>query len=657
MFIKADNTLPDLTPTYMTGTAGGHSWTVTHDAVLRDGKPCVMKMGEIHFSRVPQKDWERELTKMKKGGIDIAASYVFWNHHENTEGNFDFTGNRDIRLFADTCEKVGMPFFLRIGPWAHGEARNGGFPDWLIKKNLPLRSTDKTYISHVRRLFEKIYDQLKDSQNIVGIQVDNELTNNPGYLSMLKDILQEIGFTAPIWSATAWGRAKLPEDLQPMFGGYPEAPWEGHTRKLGPNANYFFSHVREDGVIGEDLLGQASGEPLTDPYRGRYPFLTCELGGGNQNTYHRRPLFIPEDLTALAICKLGSGANGLGYYMYHGGVNPTERDENGKLITFEESRESGYPNDCPVVSYDFEAPLGDCGQTRDSYFALADLHRFVDACGESLAVMRPAFPDEMPKDLNDTDTPRVAVRSDGISGFVFYNNHVHADTLAEKKLDLTIGLNDGDITIPMTLPAGGCGVFPFMFRIGSEIVRYITAMPVAIGEELVEFIPLRGVEPVVCFADGTVKALSTVDEIGGVKVKLGAPMTAEKTPLTRLDVRMVPCVLCFEAFRHLRRLDGSSLTDHTVEYEVIVPENAETLCVRVYGNVAAAYSMDCEPVLLNDHFCDGDVWCIDVRGVRTARIKVQPLAEEDCGTIYFECNMPAGVIPPEVWASDCVPVL
>lgn len=137
MFIKADNTLPDLTPTHMTGEAGGHSWTVTHDAVLRDGKPCVMKMGEIHFSRVPQKDWERELTKMKKGGIDIAASYVFWNHHENTEGKFDFTGNRDIRLFADTCEKVGMPFFLRIGPWAHGEARNGGFPDWLIKRTSP----------------------------------------------------------------------------------------------------------------------------------------------------------------------------------------------------------------------------------------------------------------------------------------------------------------------------------------------------------------------------------------------------------------------------------------------------------------------------------------------------------------------------------------
>lgn len=27
-----------------------------------------------------------------------------------------------------------MKVWLRIGPWAHGECRNGGFPDWLVKK-------------------------------------------------------------------------------------------------------------------------------------------------------------------------------------------------------------------------------------------------------------------------------------------------------------------------------------------------------------------------------------------------------------------------------------------------------------------------------------------------------------------------------------------
>ena len=81
MFIKTDSIPADLTATYMTGTAGGHSWCVTHDAVLRDGRPYILKMGEIHFSRVPAEDWERELRKMKDGGIDIAASYVFWNHH------------------------------------------------------------------------------------------------------------------------------------------------------------------------------------------------------------------------------------------------------------------------------------------------------------------------------------------------------------------------------------------------------------------------------------------------------------------------------------------------------------------------------------------------------------------------------------------------
>lgn len=40
-------------------------------------------------------------------------------------------------------------------------------------------------------------------------------------------------------------------------------------------------------------------------------------------SYHRRPYIYPEDAYSLAIIKLGSGSNLLGYYMYHGGTNPT----------------------------------------------------------------------------------------------------------------------------------------------------------------------------------------------------------------------------------------------------------------------------------------------------------------------------------------------
>ena len=52
-----------------------------------------------------------------------------------------------------------MYVWLRLGPWDHGEARNGGFPDWLTK--LPnIRTNDPAYIHYVDLLFQQIGAQL-----------------------------------------------------------------------------------------------------------------------------------------------------------------------------------------------------------------------------------------------------------------------------------------------------------------------------------------------------------------------------------------------------------------------------------------------------------------------------------------------------------------
>lgn len=60
----------------------------------------------------------------------MLATYVFWIHHEEKEGEWNFEGQRNLREFLTVCREEQMPVFLRIGPWAHGECRNGGIPDW-----------------------------------------------------------------------------------------------------------------------------------------------------------------------------------------------------------------------------------------------------------------------------------------------------------------------------------------------------------------------------------------------------------------------------------------------------------------------------------------------------------------------------------------------
>ena len=50
---------------------------------------------------------------------------------------------------------------------------------------------------------------------------------------------------------------------------------------------------------------------------------------------------------------LGSGSNGIGYYMYHGGSTPKQKGGVGSFMD--------EPMGMPKVSYDFQAPLGEFG--------------------------------------------------------------------------------------------------------------------------------------------------------------------------------------------------------------------------------------------------------------------------------------------------------
>ena len=82
-------------------------------------------------------------------------------------------------------------------------------------------------------------------------------------------------------------------------------------------------------------------------------FFTCELGGGMMTSYHRRVYVYPQDAYSLAIVKLGSGSNLLGYYMYHGGTNP---EGHAYLNEMQRTPYTNW-NDLPVKTYDFQAPL------------------------------------------------------------------------------------------------------------------------------------------------------------------------------------------------------------------------------------------------------------------------------------------------------------
>lgn len=479
----------------------GERIEVTSRYLEKAGKPWIGVMGEYHFVRDSRDRWYEELCKMKAGGITIVATYMFWIYHEETEGVFDFTGDRDVRGFVEAAEQVGLEVLLRIGPWAHGECRNGGFPDWLLQKPYKLREDNPQYLAQVRSWYEKIYEQVQglfyqDGGNIIGIQIENELVDNAEHLLTLKKLAQEIGLQAPLYTVTGWNSkygAKIPvEEVLPVFGGYPEAPWAGHTNRLPLSIHYDFQKMRNDTAIGEDLIkgGEENGWQL--PYE-NYPYATCELGGGIQPTHHRRPIISAMDVYALSLTKLGSGNNLVGYYMYHGGTNKI-----GRLSTLNESRATGYPNDYSILSYDFQAPISEYGELREQYRMLNLLHLFVNDFGDRLAPME-LVEATTDRTIDNLQALRYAMRTDAEGGFVFINHYQRLAKLADVR---EVEIQAQGICFPTFDVTGENSFFlPFGMDLSGHRLQCATAQPLCRVENTYFFMAINGILPVYVFAD------------------------------------------------------------------------------------------------------------------------------------------------------------
>lgn len=488
-------------------------------SLLIDGRRVCPVMGEVHYSRIPAEEWQHEVRKMKDGGVTIVATYVFWNHIEEEEGIFRWDGQRNLRQFLEVCQQEGMPVILRIGPFCHGEVRNGGMPDWLWSKGLKIRSMQSAFLGCVERLYRQIFTQVqglqwKDGGPVIACQFDNEYRGSGDYLMALKRIANKIGFDLPFYTRTGWPELSKPVpfgEMIPLYGDYADGFWDKEVKEgVG---NYYKAFQFKESEKPATAMGEApptSTEVTSLPHtlatsaekekETAYPYFTCELGGGMATSYHRRPFLYPEDAYSMALVKLGSGSNLLGYYMYHGGTNPE-----GKLHTLNEVQTSPGTanNDLPVVTYDFQAPLGEFGQHYAHYYKLRPLHLFMQDYGEQLTTMEPQFPSPQNLKKGDDVSLRWSVRTnhtsskDGNNGaFIFVNNYERFCQLSAKK---NVQLEAQGVRLPkMTIPSGTMAIFP----VNIDGISYATAQLVAKREGKIVMMQIPGIPTTIRLQNG-----------------------------------------------------------------------------------------------------------------------------------------------------------
>ena len=382
----------------------GVTFEVDSRGFIVGGKHILPVMGEIHYARVPAAEWKREIQKMRAGGITIIATYCFWIHHEATEGQWDWSGNKDLRRFLQICKEENMPVVLRVGPFCHGEVYQGGFPVWITEKaeadpkNYKLRSTAPGFLAATKSLYENIFSQAKgmlwkDGGPVVGVQIENECRGPWSYYMTLRDMAIKTGFDVPFMTRTGWPKLNGTEEfgkLLPLYGDYADGFWDRTLDDMPgeyPKA-FIMKEQRINANIATETFSKkelTEGDDKAKNSSLTYPYLTCELGGGMMPAYHRRINMSGDEAMPLAICKLGSGSNLPGYYMYHGGTNPYCAEHT--MAETQATKVTNY-NDMPYMSYDFQAPLGEMGQPNlNAFHQTRLLHQFLADWGEMLSLM------------------------------------------------------------------------------------------------------------------------------------------------------------------------------------------------------------------------------------------------------------------------------
>lgn len=329
---------------------------------LLNGEPMVVKAAEVHYPRIPEPYWEQRILSCKALGMNTLCLYVFWNLHEQEEGKFDFSGNKDIAAFCRLAQKHGMYVIVRPGPYVCAEWEMGGLPWWLLKKqDIQLRSLDPYYMERVKIFMKEVGKQLADLQisrggNIIMVQVENEFGSygtDKAYVSAIRDIVKEAGFTdVPLFQCD-WSSNFTNNALDDLL-------W---TVNFGTGAN-----------IEEQFKKLKELRPET-------PLMCSEFWSGWFDHWGRKHETRDAATMVSGIKDMLDRNISFSLYMTHGGTT---------FGWWGGANNPAYSAMCS--SYDYDAPISEAGWTTPKYFQLRELLQQYAPEGTTLPEPPAAFP-------------------------------------------------------------------------------------------------------------------------------------------------------------------------------------------------------------------------------------------------------------------------
>lgn len=334
---------------------------------ILNGKPFQIRAAELHYPRIPREYWQHRIQMCKALGMNTICVYVFWNYHEPTPGEFDFSGQKDIREFIELCDKEGMKVIVRPGPYVCAEWEMGGLPWWLLKeKDIRLREDDPRFIAAVERFEDALAKELKgltDAEGgpIIMIQVENEYGSygiDKNYVGKIRDTLKK-NYPETVMFQCDWSSNFTQNGLDDLL-------W---TLNFGTGAD-----VRKEFAQLQTLRPES-------------PLMCSEYWSGWFDKWGSNHETRPATDMVNGLEEMIKNNISFSLYMTHGGTN---------FSHWAGANSPGYAPD--VTSYDYDAPISESGAPTKKYYELR-----VMQLRNSFAQL-PEIPDTLPTTTLDTIT-------------------------------------------------------------------------------------------------------------------------------------------------------------------------------------------------------------------------------------------------------------
>ncbi|KAF4361756.1 hypothetical protein G4B88_012064 [Cannabis sativa] len=315
-------------------------------SLIINGQHTLLFSGSIHYPRSTPQMWHSLIGKAKEGGLDVIQTYVFWNIHEPKQGQYDFSGRKDLVKFIKEIQAQGLYASLRIGPFIESEWSYGGLPFWLHDiPGIVYRTDNEPFKEQMQRFTNKIVSMMKEERlfasqggPIIISQIENEYNT-------VERAFHEKGVSYVKWAASM------------AVGLQTGVPWVMCKQDDAP-----------DPIINT-CNGMRCGETFVGPNSPNKPSLWTENWTSFYQAFGDEEYIRPaQDIAfhvALFIAKKGSFVN---YYMYHGGTN-FERTASAFVTT----------------KYYDQAPLDEYGLISEPKWGhLKELHAVIKLCSKTL---------------------------------------------------------------------------------------------------------------------------------------------------------------------------------------------------------------------------------------------------------------------------------